>query len=110
MQVFVEHAWHEDLTTLMQRVGQELKMICTSRGEKQSAECLLRGITKKIYFNPGLYQSDGTAAATQMAVALQRRQTCQKSNANSQPTMGLDDVWSAIGIDAADTDKYINTI
>ena len=62
----------EDLETLLLRVTQELRAYCTNKGEKQINETLLRGVTKKLYFNPGLasssssrwpsYQANNTAA------------------------------------------------
>ena len=58
----------EDLETLLLRVTQELRAYCTNKGEKQINETLLRGVTRKLYFNPGLssgrwspYQPDNTA-------------------------------------------------
>ena len=44
----------EDLDTLLLRVTQELKAYCTTKGEKQINETLLRGVTRKLFFNPGL--------------------------------------------------------
>ena len=44
----------EDLETLLLRVTQELRAYCTTKGEKQINETLLRGVTRKLYFNPGL--------------------------------------------------------
>ena len=44
----------EDLETLLLRVTQELRVYSTTKGEKQINETLLRGVTKKLYFNPGL--------------------------------------------------------
>eukprot|EP00088_Acartia_fossae_P065231 TRINITY_DN8041_c0_g1_i1.p1 TRINITY_DN8041_c0_g1~~TRINITY_DN8041_c0_g1_i1.p1 ORF type:complete len:472 (+),score=102.62 TRINITY_DN8041_c0_g1_i1:123-1538(+) len=52
--IFMEHCHEEDLVTLMQRVSQELSTYGTVKGEKQMCETLLRGLKKKIYFNPGL--------------------------------------------------------
>ena len=47
----------EDLETLLLRVTQELRAYCTTKGEKQINETLLRGVTRKLYFNPGLPHS-----------------------------------------------------
>ena len=59
----------EDLETLLLRVTQELRAYCTNKGEKQINETLLRGVTKKLYFNPGLastnwspYQANSAAS------------------------------------------------
>jgi len=52
--VFMEYVHVEDLVTLMQRVSQELSTYGTVKGEKQMCETLLRGVKKKVFFNPGL--------------------------------------------------------
>ena len=52
--IFMMFSCTEDLETLLLRVTQELKAYCTTKGEKQINETLLRGVTKKLYFNPGL--------------------------------------------------------
>jgi len=52
--VFMEYVHLEDLVTLMQRVSQELSTYGTIKGEKQMCETLLRGVKKKVFFNPGL--------------------------------------------------------
>jgi len=67
--VFMMYSCTEDLETLLLRVTQELRAYCTNKGEKQINETLLRGVTKKLYFNPGLattnwspYQANSTAS------------------------------------------------
>ena len=68
--IFMMFSCTEDLETLLLRVTQELKAYCTTKGEKQINETLLRGVTKKLYFNPGLsstrtswsYQADNRSA------------------------------------------------
>ena len=68
--VFMEYSCEEDLVSLLARVTQQLKTYCTSRGEKQVLtarpssppgpplpqvnETLLRGVSRRLYFNPGL--------------------------------------------------------
>jgi len=55
--VFMEYCHEEDLVTLLHRVSQQLKTYCTIKGEKQMCETLLRGVYRKIFFNPGLADS-----------------------------------------------------
>ena len=55
--IFMMFSCSEDLETLLLRVTQELKAYCTNKGEKQINETLLRGVTRKLYFNPGLASS-----------------------------------------------------
>ena len=50
----MKYSCQEDLDTLLLRVTQELKAYCTTKGEKQINETLLRGVTRKLFFNPGL--------------------------------------------------------
>merc|ERR1711884_676738 len=52
--IFMKYSGAEDLDTLLLRVTQELKAYCTTKGEKQINETLLRGATKKLFFNPGV--------------------------------------------------------
>lgn len=52
--VFMRYSCEEDLVALLLRVSKELKVFCTTRGEKQINETLLRGVTRKLFFNPGL--------------------------------------------------------
>ena len=59
--IFMMFSCTEDLETLLLRVTQELKAYCTTKGEKQINETLLRGVTKKLYFNPGLSSSSATS-------------------------------------------------
>merc|ERR1711976_439247 len=53
--VFMQFSCSENLDTLLLRVTQELRAYCTTRGEKQINETLLRGVTKKLFFNPGVF-------------------------------------------------------
>lgn len=55
--IFMKFSCSEDLETLLLRVTQELRAYCTTKGEKQINETLLRGVTRKLYFNPGLPHS-----------------------------------------------------
>ena len=48
--IFMKYSGAEDLDTLLLRVTQELKAYCTTKGEKQINETLLRGVTKKLFF------------------------------------------------------------
>ena len=50
----MKYSGNEDLDTLLLRVTQELKAYCTTKGEKQINETLLRGVTRKLFFNPGV--------------------------------------------------------
>ena len=50
----MKYSCEEDLATLLLRVTQELKQYGTTRGEKQINETLFRGVTRKLFFNPGL--------------------------------------------------------
>merc|ERR1719150_3256329 len=59
--VFMMYSCTEDLETLLLRVTQELRAYCTNKGEKQINETLLRGVTKKLYFNPGLSSSSASS-------------------------------------------------
>ena len=52
--IFMMFSCNEDLETLLLRVTQELRAYCTTKGEKQINETLLRGVSRKLYFNPGL--------------------------------------------------------
>ena len=52
--MFMKYSCEEDLATLLLRVTQELKQYGTTRGEKQINETLFRGVTRKLFFNPGL--------------------------------------------------------
>ena len=60
--IFMKFSCSEDLETLLLRVTQELRLYCTTRGEKQINETLLRGVTRKLYFNPGLPHSSSHSA------------------------------------------------
>lgn len=89
--VFMQYSCEEDLVTLLARVTQQLKTYCTSRGEKQVNETLLRGVTKRLYFNPGL-------AASQ---ASQRHLSIVIQNTETQPVSDpLDSIWMGLATDS----------
>ena len=94
----------EDLDTLLLRVTQELKAYCTTKGEKQINETLLRGVTKKLYFNPGLShmspgQSSNVVHNQHPPSASQRSAALEITGVAGMEKMRLDDVWSGIGVD-----------
>jgi len=101
--VFMKYSCEEDLVTLLQRVSQELKVYCTTKGEKQMNETLLRGVCKKLYFNPGLqsshqhnsHQTNYLFRATQREAALER--TGLLGLPHLPPHEQLDEIWSGLG-------------
>ena len=106
--VFMKYSASEDLDTLLLRVTQELKAYCTTRGEKQINETLLRGVTRKLYFNPGLTNATNQASylttpvsptpASASSVCLNREATLEVTGlTRATDMMFLDDVWSGLG-------------
>ena len=95
----------EDLDTLLLRVTQELKAYCTTRGEKQINETLLRGVTRKLYLNPGLNNATSQAAYLTPQSSSPASSVCLNREASLEVTglsratdmMFLDDVWSGLG-------------
>jgi len=75
--VFMEFCHQEDLVTLLHRVSQELKTYCTVKGEKQMCETLLRGVYKKVFFNPGL--ADGSRVYTELRHSPSPETSCHQT-------------------------------
>ena len=110
LQVFMKYSCEEDLVTLLQRVSQELKVYCTTKGEKQINETLLRGVSKKLYFNPGLLSNhigrshQNTNQTNYLLKATQREAALERTGFIGLPTMSnlpgheqLDEIWSGLG-------------
>ena len=116
--VFMKYSCQEDLDTLLLRVTQELKAYCTTKGEKQINETLLRGVTRKLFFNPGLnlghHSHHSLATSNEYAPAFsgqnhyltqpqsfsvsQREATLEMTGMNPRVLSShLDEVWSGIG-------------
>jgi len=104
--VFMKYSCEEDLLTMLQRVTQELKVYCTTKGEKQINETLLRGVSKKLFFNPGLHSghlSHSTNLNHQtnyLLKATQREAALERTGFIGLPLPGiahLDDIWSGLG-------------
>jgi len=108
--VFMKYSCEEDLVTLLQRVSQELKVYCTTKGEKQINETLLRGVSKKLYFNPGLLSNhigrshQNTNQTNYLLKATQREAALERTGLIGLPTMSnlhgheqLDEIWSGLG-------------
>ena len=102
----MKYSASEDLDTLLLRVTQELKAYCTTRGEKQINETLLRGVTRKLYFNPGLnntpsqaaYLSTPQTSTPASSLSLNREATLEVTGlTRATDMMFLDDVWSGLG-------------
>ena len=99
----MKYSCEEDLVTLLQRVSQELKVYCTTKGEKQMNETLLRGVCKKLYFNPGLlsshhlnsHQTNYLFRATQREAALERTGLLGLPHLPQHEQ--LDEIWSGLG-------------
>lgn len=108
--VFMKYSCEEDLVTLLQRVTQELKVYCTTKGEKQINETLLRGVSRKLFFNPGLlnghtgYSHHHTNQTNYLLKATQREAALERTGLIGLPTMPklpglahLDEIWSGLG-------------
>lgn len=108
--VFMRYSCEEDLVTLLQRVSQELKVYCTTKGEKQINETLLRGVSKKLFFNPGLLNGQigrshqNTNQTNYLLKATQREAALERTGLIGLPTMPnfpgheqLDEIWSGLG-------------
>ena len=116
----MKYSCHEDLDTLLLRVTQELKAYCTTKGEKQINETLLRGVTRKLFFNPGLnlgHTSHSYTASADLGPSgqnhhylthphahqppfsvSQREATLEMTGMNPRVIRShLDEVWSGIG-------------
>ena len=103
----MKYSGSEDLDTLLLRVTQELKAYCTTKGEKQINETLLRGVTRKLFFNPGVGLASPThltqysqpqpqwSAQPQMSASLTRE-------AALEMTGDLSMVWSGLGSGSGD--------
>ena len=94
--VFMKYSCEEDLVSLLARVTQQLKTYCTSRGEKQVNETLLRGVTRRLFFNPGL------VAAPTMSINLElvKDDNVMEISTESLDQMAdpLEDIWSGAGL------------
>jgi len=92
--VFMKHSCEEDLVSLLARVTQQLKTYCTSRGEKQVNETLLRGVTRRLFFNPGLVASPTLA----INLELVKEDNVMEISTESFESDPLDDIWSGTGL------------
>jgi len=98
----MEYSCEEDLVSLLARVTQQLKTYCTSRGEKQVNETLLRGVSRRLYFNPGL------VATPALSLGLDRReQSAMEVSTESlevqeqeQEQDPLEGIWSGLATDS----------
>lgn len=103
--VFMKHSCEDDLVTLLQRVSQELKLYCTTKGEKQMNETLLRGVTKKLYFNPGIMNRNGVITGgvgssqhNYLLKTTQREATLERTGMLGLPTASnFEEAWSELG-------------
>ena len=97
--IFMKYSGAEDLDTLLLRVTQELKAYCTTKGEKQINETLLRGVTKKLFFNPGV--TSPHSHHTQYSGQTQQPQWAMSASitreAALEMTGDLSMVWSGLG-------------
>ena len=114
--VFMEYSCEEDLVSLLARVTQQLKTYCTSRGEKQVTtarpssptspplpqvnETLLRGVSRRLYFNPGL------VATPALSLGLDRREqsamevSTESLEVQDQEQDPLEGIWSGLATDS----------
>ena len=101
----MKHSCEDDLVTLLQRVSQELKLYCTTKGEKQMNETLLRGVTKKLYFNPGIMNRNGVITGgvgssqhNYLLKTTQREATLERTGMLGLPTASnFEEAWSELG-------------
>merc|ERR1719189_2399212 len=91
--IFMKYSGAEDLDTLLLRVTQELRAYCTTKGEKQINETLLRGVTRKLFFNPGLGLAPHLAAAPAAGPHTQ----AARLEVTGAARLHLDEVWSGLG-------------
>ena len=111
----MKHSCEEDLVSLLARVTQQLKTYCTSRGEKQVDirifktklhvkdnlllqvnETLLRGVTRRLFFNPGLVASPTLSINLELVKEDDVMEISTESlEVESDP---LDDIWSGTGL------------
>lgn len=95
--IFMKYSGNEDLDTLLLRVTQELKAYCTTKGEKQINETLLRGVTRKLFFNPGV----GLTSPAHLTQYSQPQQPLMSApltrEAALEMTGDLSMVWSGLG-------------
>ena len=101
----MKYSCAEDLDTLLLRVTQELKVYCTTKGEKQINETLLRGVTRKLFFNPGLSSSSShphylsqTQTSSSSVSREARLEMTGLTRATNMMNM-MDEVWSGIGVE-----------
>jgi len=103
--VFMQYSCSEDLDTLLLRVTQELRAYCTTRGEKQINETLLRGVTKKLFFNPGVFLGQNRGPSHNHPLGLGHQSASHRSasleltGVTNFERLHLDEVWSGIGIE-----------
>ena len=83
----------EDLETLLLRVAQELRIYCTTKGEKQINETLLRGVTRKLYFNPGLPHSCSPYQANHLVSS-----AYLLTEPGGQKMSCMEQVWSGLAV------------
>lgn len=94
----MKYSGNEDLDTLLLRVTQELKAYCTTKGEKQINETLLRGVTRKLFFNPGVGLTSPAPHLTQYSQPQQPLMSAPLTReAALEMTGDLSMVWSGLG-------------
>jgi hypothetical protein len=120
----MQYSCSEDLVCLLSRVTQQLKTYCTSRGEKQVKsslpslplnqwqpmatclklgpqqvnETLLRGVTRRLFFNPGLV---ATPALSLGPGAMAGEDTHMEVSSSSLDLHDpLDDIWTGLATDS----------
>ncbi|CAH0390810.1 unnamed protein product [Bemisia tabaci] len=60
VRVFQEHAWEFDIDTMLSMVDSKIRGIVSDQHGMQTTTIEKWGFTKKFYFNPGLYDEEGT--------------------------------------------------